>query len=198
MEQDYESIHLLKNMQLGSRRSFEIFYEKYISYIYNIAYAITKSPEEAEDICHDVFVEVMEKSREYNPERGSIKAWLAVKTKSRSLDRLRKKKPLLINRLEAVIKQAEKGADAFIFAHLEKELIFDALNHIPEEQREAIIRAYFKGETQREIARDMNKPLGTVKSLIRYGLNNLRKQKSLLEWVEPDGGGRHGEHEPYP
>lgn len=194
MEQDYESLQLLKNMQHGSRRSFEMFYEKYVSYIYNIAYAITKNREEAEDICHDVFVEVFEKVREYNPERGSIKAWLAVKTKSRSLDRLRKKKPLLINRLEAVVKQAERGADAFILSHLEKELIFDALQSIPESQREAIIRAYFNGETQREIAAKMKKPLGTVKSLIRYGLNNLRKQKTLLEWIEPDGGGRHAKH----
>lgn len=194
MEQDYDSKQLLKNIQLGSRRSFEIFYEKYVSYIYSIAYAITKNPEEAEDICHDVFLEVIEKCREYNPRRGSIKAWLAVKTKSRALDRLRKKKPLLINRLEAAVVQAEKGADDFIFTHLEKELILDALNHIPEDQREALIRAYYIGETQREIAKDMNKPLGTVKSLIRYGLNNLRKQKSLLEWIEPDGGGRHGKH----
>lgn len=194
MEQDYDSKQLLKNIQLGSRRSFEIFYEKYVSYIYSIAYAITKNPEEAEDICHDVFLEVIEKCREYDPRRGSIKAWLAVKTKSRALDRLRKKKPLLINRLQLAVDQAEKGADDFIFIHLEKELILDALNHIPDDQREALIRAYYIGETQREIAKYMNKPLGTVKSLIRYGLNNLRKQKSLLEWVEPDGGGRHGKH----
>jgi hypothetical protein len=34
----------------------------------------------------------------------------------------------------------------------------------------------------------MKKPLGSVKSLIRYGLNNLRKQKALMQWVGIDRG----------
>ncbi len=194
MEQNHSKSEWLEEIDIGSRHSFELFYEKYISYIYGIAYALTKDPQEAEDIAHDVFLEVIEKYKEYNPDRGSIKAWLAVKTKSRSLDRLRKKKPLLIQRLESVIEKSEQSADAFIMANLEKDVIFEALNHIPKEQREAIIRSYFKGETQREIAQVMNKPLGTVKSLIRYGLNNLRKQKSLVEWIQPGGGGRQNDH----
>ncbi len=64
----------------------------------------------------------------------------------------------------------------------------EALKSIPNEQREAIIRSYFQGETHREIASTMNKPLGSIKSLIRYGLNNMRKQKSLLHWVQSGGG----------
>lgn len=193
MENDQENIQLLQEIAQGSRHSFDIFYEKYISFVYHIAYQITREHSEAEDICHDVFLEVFQKSKQYNPAKGSIKAWLAVKTKSRALDHLRKKKPLLMNRLEELLKKEEKGADLQFLAQLEKNLIMDALNHLPLEQREAIIRSYFQGETHKEIANKMKKPLGSIKSLIRYGLNNLRKQKALVNWIESSGSEKKNE-----
>ncbi|MCM3477631.1 sigma-70 family RNA polymerase sigma factor [Caldifermentibacillus hisashii] len=190
MSNDQENIQLLKDIAAGSRQAFDIFYEKYISFVYQIAFSIVHNHAEAEDICHDVFLEVYQKARQYSEEKGSIKAWLAVKTKSRSLDRLRKNKPLLIHRLENLSgsKNMEPGADLQFFHSLEKHLIVEALKAIPIEQREAIIRSYYNGETHNEIAMTMKKPLGSVKSLIRYGLNNLRKQKALMQWVGIDRG----------
>lgn len=190
MSSDQENIQLLKDIAAGSRQAFDIFYEKYISFVYQIAFSIVHNHAEAEDICHDVFLEVYQKARQYSEEKGSIKAWLAVKTKSRSLDRLRKNKPLLIHRLENLSesKNMEPGADLQFLHSLEKHLIIEALKAIPIEQREAIIRSYYNGETHNEIAITMKKPLGSVKSLIRYGLNNLRKQKALMQWVGIDRG----------
>ncbi|MBU5342357.1 RNA polymerase sigma factor [Caldifermentibacillus hisashii] len=190
MSSDQENIQLLKDIAAGSRQAFDIFYEKYISFVYQIAFSIVHNHAEAEDICHDVFLEVYQKARQYSEEKGSIKAWLAVKTKSRSLDRLRKNKDLLIHRLENLSesKKMEPGADLQFLHSLEKHLIIEALKAIPIEQREAIIRSYYNGETHNEIAITMKKPLGSVKSLIRYGLNNLRKQKALMQWVGIDRG----------
>ena len=190
MSNDQENIQLLKDIAAGSRQAFDIFYEKYISFVYQIAFSIVHNHAESEDICHDVFLEVYQKARQYSEEKGSIKAWLAVKTKSRSLDRLRKNKDLLIHRLENLSesKKMEPGADLQFLHSLEKHLIVEALKAIPIEQREAIIRSYYNGETHNEIAMTMKKPLGSVKSLIRYGLNNLRKQKALMQWVGIDRG----------
>jgi RNA polymerase sigma-70 factor (ECF subfamily) len=53
-----------------------------------------------------------------------------------------------------------------------------ALQQLPEEQRETIQLAYFKGYTQSQIAELMEVPLGTVKGRMRIGLHKL---KSLLE-----------------
>lgn len=187
MDDNQESIRLLQDISQGSRSSFDRFYEKYIDFVYHIAYQYTKSHTETEDLCHDIFLEVLQKAHQYDPSKGSVRAWLAVKTKSRSLDRLRKKKTLLTHRLEELLKGKEEGADVHFLSQLEQRIIMNALHALPEEQREAIIRSYFKGETHSEIAEKMNKPLGTVKSMIRYGLNNLRKQKSLIHWVESGG-----------
>ncbi|WP_077619084.1 RNA polymerase sigma factor [Bacillus sinesaloumensis] len=191
MDQNQESIQLLKRVQNGSRIAFDLFYEKHYSFVLNIALHIIGDHSEAEDVSHDVFLEVFQKPKQYNPSKGSVKAWLAVKTKSRSLDRLRKKRPVLMNRLESILTKNEKGADLHFLLELQNNIIIDALDHLPNEQREALIRSYFQGETHKEIANSMEKPLGSVKSLIRYGIQNLRKQKLLLHWMESSGGDKH-------
>ncbi len=189
MKDSREDVRLLQEIAEGSRSSFDRFYEKYGPFIYHIALRIVGNEAEAEDISQDVFLEILQKPKQFNPKRGSIEAFLAVKTKSRALDRLRKKRALLISRLEEAALKEDKGAEFHFLHQLEKNILLDALNHIPAQQREAIIRFYFQGEAQREIADRMQKPLGSIKSLIRYGLNNLRKQKEILNWIEPGGGG---------
>jgi RNA polymerase sigma-70 factor (ECF subfamily) len=187
MEDRWEDMELLEKIAEGSRTAFDRFYEKYAPVVYHIALRIVGNEAEAEDVSHDVFLEILQKPHQFDPKRGSVQAFLAVKTKSRSLDRLRKKRDLLVSRLEeAALK--EKGAEFYFLRQLEQQVILDALTHLPEEQRQAIIHFYFRGETQREIAAAMNKPLGSVKSLIRYGLRNLRKQKELFHWMEAGRG----------
>lgn len=194
--EEQDSYQLLKNIASGSHASFDIFYEKYISFVFSIAFAIIQDQSEAEDVCHDVFLEVYQKANQYRPSKGSVKAWLAIKTKSRAVDRLRKNKALLVNRLEQLVESNNgivNGADLQFLKLFEKRIIFEAMSSLPKEQREAIIRSYFRGETHKEIAATMHKPLGSVKSLIRYGLKNLRKQKTLIYWMEPARGEKKSE-----
>ncbi|MBB6283410.1 MULTISPECIES: sigma-70 family RNA polymerase sigma factor [Geobacillus] len=187
MENRWEDAELLKKIAEGSRTAFDRFYEKYAPIVYHIALQIVGDKAEAEDVSQDVFLEILQKPTQFDPKRGSVKAFLAVKTKSRSLDRLRKNRHLLVSRLEeAALK--EKGAEFYFLRQLEQQIILDALTHLPEAQRQAIIHFYFRGETQREIAAAMNKPLGSIKSLIRYGLRNLRKQQALFRWLEAGRG----------
>src|SRR5699024_4506102 len=105
---------------------------------------------------------------------------------------VRKKKPLLQNTLEELLSGEEAGADKQFLSEFEKDTVLKALEHLPTEQREAIYRSYFQEKTHKEIASTMNRPLGSVKSLIRYGLNNLRKQKSLFNKMDTGGGEKDG------
>src|SRR5699024_3346450 len=192
MGKTIESVQLLKNISMGSRHSFDLLYEKHISFVFRIALHVTGNKQEAEDVCHDVFLEVYQKAVQYQVSKGSVEAWLAIRTKSRALDLVRKKKPLLQNTLEELLSGEEAGADKQFLSEFEKDTVLKALEHLPKEQREAIYRSYFQEKTHKEIASTMNRPLRSVKSLIRYGLNNLRKQKSLFSKVDNGGGEKDG------
>ena len=179
-----ENIRLLHLIGKGSESAFNKFYEIYVSFVLQIATQILSDQNEAEDITHEIFLEVYEKPQQYKPHKGSIKAWLAVKTRSRCIDRLRKKQPVLIHKLEQLDTVDAIKTEQSVLNQIEKETILRALEQIPTNQREVIYLAYFEDKTQIEMAERLDRPLGTVKSLVRYGLKNLRKQKDLLNWIK--------------
>lgn len=103
MNREQRSEHvarLLQQIKRGSKEAFAQFYDEYVEFVFRIALNTIDDRQEAEDVCHDVFLEVYQKPESYDPARGSVAAWLAVKTRSRCLDRLRKKKPVFIDNWE--------------------------------------------------------------------------------------------------
>jgi RNA polymerase sigma-70 factor (ECF subfamily) len=184
-----EGKRLLHQMGSGSAAAFEQFYERYIPLVLQIALRMLDDQMEAEDVCHDVFLEVYRKAEQYDGGRGSVEAWLAVKTRSRCLDRLRRKKhesgrELAESRLQAA---ASVITEESVLAKLERETVREVMKKIPEAQREAVYGMYFQSFSHQELAKRMERPLGTVKSLIRYGLNNLKKQLTQMGWAERTG-----------
>jgi RNA polymerase sigma factor (sigma-70 family) len=168
----------LIGIRSGSVEAFDQFYETHAAFVYQIALKMTKNQLEAEDLCHDVFVEVFRHPERFDSSRGSVKAWLAIKTKSRFIDRMRKKKRLVIGLDWKETPDQKSNTEDMVLNKLEREQILSALSHLPDPQRKAVYKKYFEYRTQEEIATVMQKPIGTVKSLIRYGLKNLQKQFS--------------------
>jgi len=158
-------------------QEFSRFYDRYAETVFRVAMHITGDEMEAEDVCHDVFMEAMRKWDRFDPERGNVEAWLVVMAKSRSLDRLRRLSRLRIGNVaeEELTTMPEWNVEAAVVRRWERERLAEALMLIPEAQRRAIAGAYFAERTHTELAADMGKPLGTVKSLIRGGIRSLRK-----------------------
>jgi RNA polymerase sigma-70 factor (ECF subfamily) len=186
---------LLREMEQGSIAAFECFYETYAAFVLQIAMSITGNRMDAEDLCHDVMLEAWKQASTYDRSRGSVEAWLALKTKSRCVDAIRRRKRWeekavrLFDPLKTKMDSTEETALARIsYSHLRA-----ALKHIPLKQRDALYGAYIEGMSHSELASRMNQPLGTVKSFLRYGLKALRKQLSSAELM-PGSGGR-GRHE---
>jgi len=169
-----------------SLQNFDDFYKQNASYVYKIALYIIRDPVEAEDLCHDVFLEVIQHPEQYDPKRGSIKAWLGVKTRSRAIDRLRKQQKQGLN--EIMEPGGTNGIDPTaeaVFSKLEIESLHDSLRQLSEPQREALTATYFRSVRQKDWAEATGRPLGTVKSWIRYGVHNIRKQFVQMGWLEP-------------
>ncbi|WP_421616942.1 RNA polymerase sigma factor [Brevibacillus sp. TJ4] len=184
---------LLREIANQSVTAFERFYDRYASLVLHIAMRIVDDQMEAEDICHDVFLEVWKKAEQYDPKRGSVEAWLAVKTRTRSLDWMRRKQRWVITPEERPPFEAmatARSTEDSVFSRLEREALRSAMQNIPVSQANAVHGMYYEEQSQRELSEQMNRPLGTVKSLIRYGLANIRKQLSHLGWIEPSGGGK--------
>ncbi|CAM4340225.1 RNA polymerase sigma factor [Paenibacillus macerans] len=193
--QNEEMTRRLREMCGGSVQAFDAFYAEFSPFVMQVASRLVGERMEAEDVCHEVFIEVLRRGKDYDPARGSIKAWLAVMTRSRSLDRMRRKARLEYPGDEALQRKTEEaggsGEDE-VLSRLEREAIRTAIYTLPESQKKAIMGSYYALQTQRQMSEAWSVPIGTVKSWVRYGLHNLRKQLEKQGWVDQlEGGNQH-------
>ena len=82
-------IDLLRRTGQGDRRSFEQLYERFSGVLFSTAYRVLNSPEAAEDVLQDVFIQIWEKAPLYDPERGKPLTWAVTLTRNKAIDRLR-------------------------------------------------------------------------------------------------------------
>lgn len=150
-------------------------YERYAKPLYRLAFAILGSREEAEDLTHEVFVSVCRPTL-YDAERGTVGAFLATMTRSRAIDRLRHRaRSARLMKTWHETTSAPPPRTPFEHASMRRtaERVRAVLAELPDAQREVLEMAYYRGLTQREIAVDLDTPLGTVKTLSRRALSTL-------------------------
>jgi len=190
-----EMAEWLQQIREGSVSAFDRFYERAAPMLMPIACQMLGDRMEAEDVCHDVMMQVITHPERYDPARGSVEAWLLVATKSRCLDRLRRRKRMVLQdapdaeRTPAVRVPLPEET---VLAKMEGEAVRLALRQLPASQRKALAAAFYSLRSQRELAEAWQVPLGTVKSRVRYGLNHMRRALLRLGWAEAEGGEPHG------
>jgi RNA polymerase sigma-70 factor (ECF subfamily) len=145
--------------------------------VYRLAMMLCCSSQEAEDLCHDVFLRYWQQGR-YEPSRGPVLAYLLLLTRSMAINRINQRK----NRWQLVQRWSEQlfprtvaSPQASAEADDLAERVRAALAAIPTNQREVLEMAYYEGLSQSAIAERLQQPLGTVKTRSRQGLIRLRE-----------------------
>jgi RNA polymerase sigma-70 factor, ECF subfamily len=170
---DLPDTSLVSAIRSGDEQAMGQLYARYSSIVYSVALRVLGDSGNAEDILQDVFMRLWRNPDVFDASRGSLGAWLAVITRNRAIDVLRKRRP------EDDISDVVVGYEPSIFQSAEKsqamEKIRGVLSAMPTPQRSVLEMAYFEGLTHTEIAEKTGEPLGTIKTRIRGGLQALRK-----------------------
>ncbi|MGH9944665.1 MAG: sigma-70 family RNA polymerase sigma factor [Pyrinomonadaceae bacterium] len=180
---------LLRAVARGDESALASIYNRYSSILLGLLLRILHSRPEAEDVLQEVFVQVWRRAADFDEARGRAFTWLVTLARSRAIDRLRAidSRDRAVNNA-AMLSPSEDVSDASDDALRSEraEIVRRALAGIPEEQRRALMLAYYEGLTQSEIAARLNQPLGTVKTRMRSGMIKLREL--LGEKILGDGG----------
>jgi RNA polymerase sigma-70 factor (ECF subfamily) len=169
-------VELLHAVARGDEAALARLYDGYRVILFGLLMRILNRREEAEDILQDVFIQVWRRAKDFDEKRGRPFTWLVTLARSRAIDRLR----LLGSRqrlaASAERDQSDEASDALsdTIKMAQKEIVRRALAKLPEEQRDALMLAYFEGLTQSEIATKLGAPLGTVKTRMRSAMIKLR------------------------
>ncbi len=139
----------------------------------------------AEDVVHDVFMALWRKPSSFDPARGQLGSYLTMMARSRALDRWRTRsaRESAVDRVKQQIRpESVIGEDAAepVVRRDDSRRLLHALDKLPGDQREAVLLAFGKGLTAREIATAAGVPLGTAKSRVRLGLAKARSELTAV------------------
>ena len=157
--------------------ALEEAYRRYGGAALAVARHVARDPGIADDVVQEVFVRLWEQPDRFDPERGSLRAFLIMDTRARAVDRLRRDGARRRREeKDAVAQVPAYDDDLELWDRLLATHLRDALGTLSEEERSAIELAFFGGHTYRDVAVMLGEPEGTVKSRIRSGLHRLRGQ----------------------
>ncbi len=164
---------LLGLVQVGDEGAMAALFDRYSKVVYSVALRVLRDPSSAEDVLQEIFMQIWRSPDGFVATRGSLGGWLAVVSRNRAIDALRRKRPT-----ESVDDMA-LASNYNLADEAERNSLMDkargVIQLLPIEQRKTLEMAFFDGLTHSEIAEMTGDPLGTVKTRIRSALTSLRK-----------------------
>lgn len=169
---------LVARTRSGDTEALGELYDRHAAAALAVALRVTADRQEAEDVVHDAFVVVWRKIARFDPERGSLRAWLMTIVRNRAIDRVRARRPAI--EIEDADERSllRTGPNPTWEQALQRTSAAEvraALDSLPGEQRQAVELAYFEGYTYREVAQVTGVPPGTASGRMRLALAKLRE-----------------------
>jgi len=152
---------------------------RHLSSVTAVARMLLGSRAGCDDVVAEVFVAFWLTPERFDPERGTLLAFLRLKVRGRSIDLLRADSARTRREVTRPVDAPVPDVDARM---IEAEAVDDvraALNQLPGELREPIELAFFTGMTYGAVALRLRLPEGTVKSRIRRGLRCMEQMEGL-------------------
>ena len=168
-----ENLKLLEKVASGDRQAFEHLYTATSGQLYAVSLMILGRKDRAEDALQEAFIRIWHNAGEYTPGRGSVLTWMISIVRYRALDLIRYHKV----RGEEAIETREFSAeeDLHQLSPEQKTQLEFCLKELESQQQQAIHLAFFRGLTHQEVTKHIKSPLGTTKSLIRRGMQSLKR-----------------------
>ncbi|AHM73146.1 sigma-70 family RNA polymerase sigma factor [Yersinia hibernica] len=172
-----QQIGLIEAIAQGDQSAFEKLYRLTSPRLFAVALRMLRNRARAEEVLHDSFLTVWNRAGNYNAQLSAPLTWLTHIVRNRAIDLMRG----CDNRLQTLDDtQADDLTDDTLTPltqlqqDCEAKQLADCLIHLPVEQRQSIMLAYYQGLSHGEISVHLQQPLGTIKSWIRRALGHLK------------------------
>lgn len=174
-ENSDDLVQLLAAVARQDPSAFGELYDRTSAKMYGLCRRMMGSEADAEDVLHEAYLTVWRNAGRFDPAKASPITWLAVLTRNKAIDRLRRERST--EPIEAAAELADVGPSAIdiISDDQDRRRLANCLDQIDPGTSDLIRSAFFTGASYPELAADKAVPLPTMKSRIRRGLINLRK-----------------------
>ena len=160
----------------------QLSYQEHAEAVLRLAKTYLKDQAKAEDLTHDVF-ERLWRGNKYKEDKGSLRSYLLLMTRSMALNRLNqtKNRRSILERWRGEFKQETPSPESDVQASDRAAKLQLCLAKLSSKQRLIIEQCYLHGKTQQQIAEELAMPLGSVKTNARRGLIAIRQMLERQE-----------------
>jgi len=167
---------LVSKLKSQDTLAIQALYDMYSGALLGVISRVIQHTEVAEDLLQETFIKIWNSAGSYDNSKGRLFTWMMNIARNLSIDKLRSKDFKNSNKNQDI----ENNVD---FIDAQKEITFNAdvlgikdlVTSLKPEFKTVLEMVYFKGYTHVEAAEELNLPLGTVKTRIRMGIMELRK-----------------------
>jgi len=173
-----EDSELIPRIRQGDLAAFEALYDKYKGQVYRTALAIARDQSAAEDILQECFVRVYAHIDKIDVSRP-LSPWLHRIAVNLSYNWVTKRKrwvPLLGEVIDQFVGDRHSSPEHILEREELQRIIQEAVHSLSFAQRVVIVLFHLNGFNLEEIAYVLDCPVGTVKSRLYYGRQNLRRK----------------------
>ncbi|MXV51586.1 RNA polymerase sigma-70 factor [Pedobacter sp. HMF7647] len=168
---------IIEEIRRGNKKVFEAVYKMNYKKLFRIACSYTGSAQSAEEIVHDVFLNVWNKSEKLEITQ-SLNNYLSRAVVNRSISEIRREKrkaeslaPYESQEVENLASENEADHQELILQKLEQ-----VLETLPPQCKKVMMMSRFQKLQQKDIAAQLNISVKTVKNHLTYGFKKLREQ----------------------
>lgn len=178
---DSRLIQLLGRIALQDQGALKTLYDLCAGKLYGLALRVVTQRDLAEDVLQEAFLQIWRSAPDYSASLSPPMAWMGLIVRSRALDLLRRRvaeRTHLTQEIDAVLADTlDSGGPTPLDTTLASEqawAINQCLLRLESKHREVVNLAYVRDLSHSELAAQLQLPLGTVKTWIRRGLEQLR------------------------
>jgi len=158
----------------GDRNAFALLFEHFAPRVKSYMLRLGAAPEAAEELAQEALLTVWRKAALFDPARAGASTWIFAIARNLRIDAIRRQRRPRIEDDPTDEPAPEPAADTVVVAGERDVRLRQAMAALPADQAEVVKQSFFQDKAHSEIARDLNLPLGTVKSRLRLALGRLR------------------------
>lgn len=169
-------LELVQRAQAGEREAYGTLVERFQPTVYAVALARLRNPTEAQELTQEVFLHGMKKLPQLR-DAQCFAGWLRQITVRMAINRLTRRGPM-----QKVESEVLDGAEASGASPLESMIrteqagqLYEALDQLKPVDRATLVAFYIRGRTLKQMSREFETPIGTIKRRLHVARNRLKE-----------------------
>ena len=167
---------IVELLRQGDKSAIRMIYENYSEVLYGVIFQMIKNDPESEDVFQESVLKIWRFAKSYDASKGRLFTWMVNICRNTAIDKMRSKgfkNQSKIQGKEKLVDIAERlGEEGF---NPDQIGLREKVAKLEPKFLEVIQVVYFEGYSHAEAAQKLEIPLGTLKTRVRQGLNELRK-----------------------